>query len=291
MISREKTRRRSQFHAVSETLHLPPQTPGSKLSSLTPRVRMAIATPYRPGILLFSVIMLFLISGCASNSKYISAPSAPSSELGISAKEAAISATVDNIIITNGEGAWVKGAMWDEYVLTIRNLSNKPLTIEKVRLVDPRGVYIRSGVNPAKLEKLSEVMAEEYKDLGIMVAIGAGPTVVASAALAAGSLGTAMGAAALMPVAVIAAPVYYFSKKHSDQKDREAIEREFSRRNLAHPVTLSGNATIQGSVFFPITPSPKALVVDCRMGSRMKVLKVSLKKLEGLHVAHNVGQE
>lgn len=61
----------------------------------------------------------------------------------------------------------MKDARWDEYVLTVRNISDKVLTVEKIRLIDPRGLYIESGVDPSQLETLSEALAEEYKDEGI----------------------------------------------------------------------------------------------------------------------------
>lgn len=237
------------------------------------------------------IVMLGVVflSACAT-SRYIEAPTTAPPELGISSSDDNLSVSVNSLILPGGPGSWVKGARWDEYVLTIRNLSDKPLTVEKIRLIDPRGVYIASGVNPGQLEKLSEAMIEEYKDMGTMVAISAAPSVVAGAAMAAGAFGAAAGMVVLAPVAIIAGPAYYFGKKYADQKDREAIEREFRRKNLGN-FTLADNATIQGSVFYPIIPNPKAIVFDYRIGSEMKVIEVSLEKLKGLHVAPKAEKE
>lgn len=235
---------------------------------------------------IFSMFTLILfLSACASSSRYISSPSAPPPDLGLSCQDSDLSVTLNYLILPDGPGSWVKGARWDEYVLTVRNLCEKTLTVEKLRLIDPRGLYIDSGIDPKQLEKMSEAMMKEYKDVGIMVAIGAAPSVVAGAAVAAGAFGTAMSAAVLAPVALVGAPIYYFGKKHADQKDREAVESEFTRRKLSCPMSLSGAATIEGSVFYPIIPNPKALVIDYRIGNEMKVLEVSLDKLKGLHVA------
>ena len=99
----------------------------------------------------------------------------------------------------------------------------------------------------------------------------------------AGAIGTAVGAMVLAPAAAIAAPIYFLGKQQADLRDQENIRREFTRRRLT-TFTLSGNATILGSVFFPIIPNPKTLVVDYRVGSDMKVLEISLEKLTGLHV-------
>lgn len=239
-----------------------------------------------------AIVMLvgFLHTACASNSRYVKAPTALPPELEISASDDNLRVDVNYLIIPDGLGAWVKEARWDEYFLTVRNLSDGPLTVEKIRLIDPRGVYIKSGVDPAQLETLSDAMIDEYKDLGISVAITAAPTVVAGAAMAAGAFGAAAGMVVLAPVAFIAGPTYYFVKKHADQKDREAVEKEFTRRNLT-TFTLSGNATIEGSSFYPIIPNPKALVVDYRVGSKVNVLEVSLEKLKGLHVAPTARKE
>ena len=127
------------------------------------------------------VMLVVFLTACATSSRYIDAPAAPPPELGISYSDDNLGVSVNSLILPGGPGSWVKGARWDEYVLTIRNLSDKPLTVEKIQLIDPRGVYITSGVNPGQLEKLSEAMMEEYKDMGIMVAISAAPSVVAGA--------------------------------------------------------------------------------------------------------------
>lgn len=240
---------------------------------------------------IFSIFsLIFFFSACASSSRYIATPTTPPPDLDISCKDNNLGVTLNYLILPDGPGAWVKGARWDEYILTIRSICDKPLTVEKVRLIDPRGLYIETGINPEQLETLSEAMAEQYKDIGITVAIGIAPSVVAGAAVAAGAFGTAAGAVVLAPVAIIAAPVYFFGKQHAKQKDKEAIQKEFTRRRLS-TFTLSGNATITGSTFYPIIPNPKALVIDYRIGSELKMLEVSLEKLKGLHVAQAEGEK
>lgn len=239
------------------------------------------------------LLIVGFLSGCASSSRYIATPTAPPPDLGISSKDDNLSVTLNYLILPNGLGAWVKGARWDEYVLTVRSICNKALTVEKIRLIDPRGLYIESGADPEQLETLSEALAEQYKDIGISVAIWAVPSALVGVAIATTSIGTAVGvataAAVLAPVVLVAAPIYYFGKQHAKQQDKEAIQRELTRRRLS-TFTLSGNATITGSVFYPIIPNPKALVVDYRIGSEMKVLEISLDKLKGLHVA-SAGEE
>jgi len=239
-------------------------------------------------ILMISIAVPLLLEGCATDSRYIAAPAPPPSELGISSKDDRLSVSLNYLVIPNGPGSWVKDARWDEYALTVRNVSDKPLAVERIRLVDPRGLYIESGVNPYQLETLSQSLAGQYKDMGITLAIGVGGTAaVTGAAMAAGTVGAVAGAMALAPIAIIAAPLYYLNSQQNKMKESEDIRREFARRRLT-TFTLSGSSTIPGSCFFPIIPSPKALVIDYRIGTEMKVLELSLEKLTGLHVLQTV---
>jgi hypothetical protein len=107
-------------------------------------------------------VIVSLISGCAT-SRYVETPSAPPPDLGIASRDNNISVALNYLILINGQGAWVKDARWDEYVLTVRNISDKTITVEKIRLVDPRGLYIEGGVDPSQLETMSEALAKEIR--------------------------------------------------------------------------------------------------------------------------------
>jgi|GEM_PF-2748040 len=144
---------------------------------------------------LITMLIVGFLSSCASSSRYISTPTAPPPDLGISCQDDKLSVTLNYLILPDGIGAWVKGARWDEYVLTIRSICDKAITVEKIRLIDPRGLYIESGADPEQLETLSEAMAEQYKDIGISVAIWAVPSALAGVAIATTSIGTAVGVA------------------------------------------------------------------------------------------------
>jgi len=220
------------------------------------------------------LLMAVFVSGCATT-RFISSPTPPK-ELNISGKDENFEVVLEHIILPNGPGSWVKDALWDEYVLTLRNLSDKDVTAERFRIIDPRGAYINSGYNPLQLESASRMLANTYKEIGITTAVGVG----SEALLLAGGLAAA-------PIALAALPVYEvcsMGKTFSEAQDNEKINKEFTGRMLT-AVALSGNATVTGSVFFPIIPSPKSLVIDYRMKSEVKMLEISLEKMAGLHVA------
>ena len=120
------------------------------------------------------------------------------------------------------------------------------------------------------------------------MAIWAAPAAITGAAIATGSVATAVTAAALAPLAVVAAPAYYFWRKHAKAEDRDRIEAEFSQRRLGYP-TLGGGGAVRGSHFFPIVPNPQKLVVDYRHQGGRFTVELPLEALAGLHVAASSG--
>lgn len=221
--------------------------------------------------------LLLVVTSCATG-RYIDNPAPLGDDLGLNVTDELVQLSLKHVVVSNGPGSWVEDAGWDEYVFEVRNLSDQAITIEQIQLIDPRGIYLENDLQPEQLESLSQRMLEEYQDAGIAVAIGAVPYVAVTAGAAAGSLGAVAGAVALAPVAVIAAPLWYFQKKQTDQVDKENIESEFRRRRIS-TVTMTGNATMEGSGFFPIVPSPQALVATYRQGSNTETLQLPLNQL------------
>lgn len=214
-------------------------------------------------------------------------------DLGISASDENLNVTLGQLILPNGIGAWVKDAPWDEYVLTVRNVSDKRLNILSVRLIDPGGKYINSNDDPSGLERESKKLASEYKAAGITMAAAAAPSIVIGVGVTTMSLGAITTAATVAPVAAVGAPIAYMMHRVQKTKNKERIEEEFAKRKLlsSGALTLSGDATITGSVFFPLVPNPKALVIDYKIeepGASMSIFEMPLDRLAGLHVARPV---
>jgi hypothetical protein len=227
--------------------------------------------PRRGGMAGAVIALLALLVESCSGSRYIEAPAAPGPELGLTAQSEDLGMAITHIVGPNGPGAWVKDASWTEYTFTLRNLTDKTVTIERIRLVDPRGLYIDPSVNPLQLEKTSEALAAQYKDA---VAL-ATPAIVGTAALI--GAGTVIGVVA-PPVVLVALPVYgiyKLNKVHATAQEREQLERELNRRQLPS-LTLAGNSTVSGSLFFPIVPTPRALAVNYRVGSDIKEFALAM---------------
>lgn len=217
-----------------------------------------------------ALLALTLLAGCAS-SRMIAAPTPPGPDLGLTAASDGLGLVLTHVIAPNGPGAWVKDAQWHEYAVTVRNLSDRPLTVERVRLIDPRGLYIDASVNPLQLERTSDTLATQYKD----VAMAAAPGVVgASTLIGAGALISVMAP----PAALVTLPaygVYKVNKAHRTAEEHEQLERELARRQLPG-FTLAGHATVSGSMFYPIVPNPRSLAVEYRVGREVKELLLPL---------------
>jgi hypothetical protein len=211
---------------------------------------------------LVALLIVCSLTGCATGSHRIAQPSAPPADLGLSAADANLSVSLHYLIITNGPGSWVENAPWDEYALTVMNLTDSPVIVGKISVLDPRGMFIDSEGNPAQLERKSSDLAAEYGKLGMSVAVG-------QAAAAAG-VGGVFG-----PVSSL----FGITRAHYQRQEQQEIRNEFNRRRLLN-FRLSGHKSMSGSAFLPIVPDPKALIVNYRKGNEVGAVEISLEKFQ-----------
>lgn len=215
-------------------------------------------------------LMVSLISGllaaCATGPGLIGNPSAPPPDLGLTTTDGILSAALNYLIVENGPGSWVENALWDEYVLTLENLTGDPLVIERVSLIDPRGVFIESEVDPVILEEKTRSLAQQYESIGMSIAIGQ--------AVSAAGVGMIFG-----PIS----SVFGVTRKHYEQQEQADIRNEFNRRQF-NMVRLQGQQSMTRSAFFPVVPNPQALVIHYRGGNTPGIVEISLERLKGLHV-------
>lgn len=207
-------------------------------------------------------------------------PSVPASPLAI---------TVRSVIVYKGPGSWKNEAYWDEYAVTLANPGATSLVIVAPELYDASDHPAHPGENPWKLESVSKKLladtALQVDKPGTLVVAGAGAVAttallangVASLASTAAYVGAGSVAVAALPVAIVAAVVY-------DSKSKHVVEAEFNRRRLVFPLTIASGQTVQGSLFFPITPSPHRLAFRYNASGPDLETAVDLAPLAGLHV-------
>ncbi len=157
-----------------------------------------------------------------------------------------ISVSLNQIIVPGDPGSWVRGARWDEFVVTIANQTQGDITIASSYLIDSRGVYIPrmlmtySDLEPSRSELIAIQRAQER----IMVRQAR-----------AGQIVNVNPRLPRRP-----GPLLELTDKH-------AVQAKINERSLPlFRLRLSEGGSVTGSVFFPPTQQPKALIIKYQTG-------------------------
>ena len=164
-------------------------------------------------------------------------PSMPLAE----AKDERVHVVIEAVILRNGPGAWVRDALWDEYVIRIRTLSDEPVEIREVAIfdafdyrVDPRPGHIGLVNGTREIER-------RYRESGKVVSAVSFVTGCRAFADVGWALRGIVGLALAGPCVM-------------DLVDDAAVSDEIKRRQTALPVALSRGGEASVDLFFPRTP-------------------------------------
>jgi hypothetical protein len=239
--------------------------------------------------------LCLVLGGCAVKSRVLKEPlpTLVTDLKWIAAAPEGITLELDQVIVRNSGGSWVRDANWDEYVLTVRNDSAVPVEIERFNLYSDKLPWPEeSSTSREQLEARSSATLRGLKDVGIVAGagvasagvvvaiVGTGGTMVAGATAAAAVAGVFV----LMPVALVGSTVYIVKRHHRDRDDKVLIEHEFIKRGYSVPVELPPGVASKKSAFFPITPAPTRLVLEYTAGGESRHLALDLPALAGLHL-------
>ena len=251
------------------------------------------SAPCRCGSVAAWTLAIAAVSGCVSADKYRTAPDdAPRPVLfNVRFVPARPNATLNAVIVLGGPGSWKLEALWDEYMITIRNSSDEPLTITSATLLDLAGNAREPGTDPWRLEQLSQQLVREYDLAGIAFAKeGASAAlyvggIAGGAALFATTVSTSGVTVTVLqgPLALITVPTYIVGRTIENHDGRADIESEFHERRLKLPLKLAPGRTQLGSFFFPMVPNPRLLRLHWTSGHEEGDAEVSLEFLRGLH--------
>jgi hypothetical protein len=239
--------------------------------------------------ILCSGAAVFVLTGCVSSGyKAAAKDTPPAIILNLAGETPAATALLHSVIVYRGPGSWKKEAYWDEYIVTFTNRTAASLTLEAAVLfgLDPGAQG--TGSDPWKLDNLSRRKVKQYKNdgRGILLGAGLGALWVSSGVVGTftlvggGSAAVAIASSAVfvgLPILGLGTIVRSFSAKGD-------IAEEFQRRRLNLPATLAANGTISGSLFFPVSPGPRRLVLRYRVGDAIEGVTVDLAPLAGLHL-------
>lgn len=253
--------------------------------------------PHHPTRAIAAAFACALLTGCVSSAYKRAAPDVPPPvALNLAATRPPLAATLHTVIAFHGPGSWKRDAYWDEYVVSVTNTGDQPLVLDAAALADFRHRTGLSGDNPWELEKESLTIAEraERTENNLAVQIGAGVGVGLGGLTTAGvgtmaAMGGASAGVAAVYVGIVALPAYIVGTVVKNRTSRRDIEEEFHRRRLVLPATLAPGQTVQGSLFFRVSPGPQDLSLRARQGSERTIVTLDLKPLRGLHLRPAAG--
>jgi hypothetical protein len=258
------------------------------------RAFLSCAVLLRRGIVLGCVMLC--AAGCMSSRYKMAATPKPTDAapviLNLTVEEGPVAAVVQSVIIFHGPGAWKKEAYWDEYLVAIANRGSTDLIVDRATLVGLPADARSAAVHPWLTEKASRSALDYNFGLAknVAVQIGGGFGTVLAAMTVGGVIAPA---GFLIPAGaavgfVVAVPVAIGGTIYRNFTGRRKVEAEFARRRLALPLTIKPGETVQGSLFFTITPGPRQLSLAYTTGGEARTVSVDLAPLAGLHLRPSI---
>ena len=257
-------------------------------------IRLAYAIPL--------LVSACLLTGCGGT-KVLKEPEPMQITQALGAvSDQQVTATLDWVIVRDGPGSWAKNADWDEYLLSVNNQSDQPISVTSITVIDSLDAQIEPQAGRKKLVKSSKETARRYKKSGVkvkagrgagtMLVAGAAVTAVGVGAAAATTYGAAMGAAAGSAGAAAggllllgpALAVGGIARGVNNSKVNTQIEL----RQTTLPIEIPASGDVNLDVFFPLAPSPKRveLTYTDANGENTLVIDTSVA-LNGLHMGAN----
>lgn len=210
-----------------------------------------------------------------------------------------LAATLDWVIVRDGAGTWAKNADWDEYLLRVNNLSDRPIQVTRITVIDSLETSIESQAGRKQLVKGSKQTARRYRKTGIRVKAGrgAGTMLVAGAAVTVVGVGaasvaaygaglgaTAGGAAAAASGLLLLGPALAVGGIVRGVRNG-AVNDQIEQRQTLLPLEVDPGAELPLDAFFPLAPSPRRveLIYTDVYGEYSLVIDTSAE-LQGLHI-------
>lgn len=208
---------------------------------------------------LLGMVLAFVSACAAGGSMMVQNPTASAAPANkpITASNSDLSVSILYVITPDGQGSWVKGAKWNETVLTVE--TKEGLTLTSVSLLDTSGVYHDAQSHAALLISGSEMASRSTNRI-------MGSTAVTTAVGLASNFIPIPGAGFLAGIAMQVGMRNSSNGLLMDISDMENVQKEFAKRNLTPGVRFAEGASLTKSVFFPLGITGKELVVTYNIG-------------------------
>ena len=255
------------------------------------------------------ISFVLLLAGCAGT-KVLDEPTLPPDRNPLAvARDRATTATLDWVIVRDGPGTWAKNADWDQYLLRLENRSTTDLRITEVYVEDSMGTKVFPGRDRKGLIAGSKQALDRYQDADIKVKAGTGTAVMAATVMGTTLVGgsvvgvglaytsfasllgisTSFGAAVTAAGAglVLVGPAMVIRNRRNQRKVDARIHDIRSRL----PFSVEAGMVKRAALFFPISPSPRHIVISYRQGESTQTLRLETREsLAGLHLGRASGQ-
>jgi len=250
---------------------------------------------------LFLFFILVLLTGCGGTKLLTEPLPIDVTSPLVAVNNDSIRVSLLGIIVRDGPGTWARNADWDEYLLTIANLTDSAIEIKEVNLTDLLGVVLMTNSDRRELVRLSRDMVNRYEDsdLEITSGIGAGTVLTAGGAIIAVGTAAAVSVApaaalggaasvglapAMLAGAVLLSPVFAVAglKRMSNVSK---VSRVIEERSTDFPLMINSKEEVLIDLFYPLAPSPLQLEINYgdSSGDRNYILNTETV-LSGLHI-------
>jgi hypothetical protein len=205
------------------------------------------------------------------------------------------------LIVRDGPGTWARNADWDEYILTITNISDSDIEIIRINLVELSGIVLEANSDRRELVSMSLDAVDRYadSDLEITSGVGAGTVLTAGAAVAVVGTAAAVAAApaaalggaaaigtgpALVAGAVLLSPVFAVAGLRR-MSNVNKVGRMIEERSTDFPFIIQSGKEVLVDIFYPLAPSPLQLEINYRTADVAGNFIFSTNDiLSGLHI-------
>jgi len=249
----------------------------------------------------FILACTVVLSGCGGTKVLKEAQPIQNTQPLATVSDQQVTATLDWVIVRDGPGTWAKNADWDEYLLRVSNLSDQPIQVTRVIVVDSLDTRIESQPKRKQLVKGSKQTTRRYRDSGIQVKAGRGAgtllvagaavTVIGVAAASAAATGAIMsgatvgaGAGAAVGGLLLLGPALAVGGIVRGVRN-SAVSNQIEQRQTVLPLELSAGEELTLDVFFPLAPSPGMveIIYTDATGEHSLIIDTSTA-LNGLHI-------
>ena len=80
-----------------------------------------------------------------------------------------IAASLVWVVVRDGPGTWAKNADWDEYWISVSNVSENDIELTGISILDSQGVQLKSSRKRSELVQSSAKNVERYTESGVDV--------------------------------------------------------------------------------------------------------------------------